>query len=97
MFRRFFAAMTIAGVCALGVPAFAQTDEAKKDTKKAGEATKEAGKDVGKAAKATGKAVKHKVTGKKVTANCNDGTTYTGKTRKGACEGHGGVKSWGKA
>lgn len=31
-----------------------------------------------------------------VTAICKDGTTYTGKTRKGACSKHGGVKSWEK-
>jgi Protein of unknown function (DUF3761) len=30
-----------------------------------------------------------------VTAKCKDGTTYSGESRKGACSGHGGVKSWG--
>jgi hypothetical protein len=32
-----------------------------------------------------------------VTATCKDGTTFSGATRSGACRGHGGVKSWGKA
>jgi len=27
-------------------------------------------------------------------ATCKDGTKWTGATRKGACTGHGGVKSW---
>jgi len=104
MLKRFLAAAAIAGMCAVGVPTFAQTDEAKQDAKKAGTATKNAGKDVGtagkdvgKAAKAGGKSVKHKVTRTKVAADCNDGTTFTGKTRRGACAGHGGVKAWHKA
>jgi hypothetical protein len=32
-----------------------------------------------------------------VTATCKDGSTFAGKTRSGACRGHGGVKSWGTA
>ena len=31
-----------------------------------------------------------------VTASCKDGTTFSGPTRKGACSGHQGVKTWGK-
>ncbi len=29
-----------------------------------------------------------------ITAACKDGTSFSGDTRKGACAGHGGVKSW---
>jgi len=32
-----------------------------------------------------------------VTATCKDGTPFAGKTRSGACHGHGGVQSWGTA
>lgn len=115
MLKRVLVAAAIAGVCALGVPASAQTDEAKQDGKAAAQAAKdagkavgeagkevgkdagEAGKDAGKTAKAGATTVKHRATGTRVTATCNDGTTYTGKTRKGACSAHGGVKTWGKA
>ncbi|WP_428485235.1 DUF3761 domain-containing protein [Rhodopila sp.] len=30
-----------------------------------------------------------------VTAACKDGSDYSGKSRSGACRGHGGVASWG--
>ena len=30
-----------------------------------------------------------------VTATCNDGTSFSGATRSGACRGHKGVQSWG--
>jgi hypothetical protein len=29
-----------------------------------------------------------------VTATCKDGSSFSGKTRSGACRGHGGVQSW---
>jgi hypothetical protein len=32
-----------------------------------------------------------------VTATCNDGTSYSGASRSGACARHGGVKEWGTA
>lgn len=32
-----------------------------------------------------------------VTASCNDGTSFTGTTKKGACSGHKGVKDWTSA
>jgi hypothetical protein len=105
MVRRFISVAVLAGFCAFSMPAvgFAQTTEAKddlkkagNDVKKAGKATGEAAKDVGKATKKGAKAAKRKVTGKTVAATCNDGTTYTGKTRTGACADHGGVKTWGK-
>jgi hypothetical protein len=32
-----------------------------------------------------------------VAATCNDGTSFTGAKRSGACRGHGGVQSWGAA
>jgi hypothetical protein len=102
--KRFISACIIAGLCAFANPAFAQTT-AKQDTKRAGEAVKDAGKDTGSAAKDLGKAtakatkrtaksVKHHVKGTPYTADCKDGTTYSGKSRRGACSGHGGVKAW---
>jgi hypothetical protein len=30
-----------------------------------------------------------------VTATCKDGTAFSGKSRSGACGGHGGVQTWG--
>lgn len=30
-----------------------------------------------------------------VTAVCKDGTSFSGASKRGACAGHGGVKSWG--
>lgn len=102
--KRFISACMIAGLCACASPTFAQTT-AKQDTKRAGEEAKDAGKDAGsavkdvgkataKATKRTAKSAKHHVKGTPYTADCKDGTTYTGKTRKGACSGHGGVKAW---
>ena len=32
-----------------------------------------------------------------VAATCNDGTTYSGASKKGACSGHKGVKEWDAA
>jgi hypothetical protein len=32
-----------------------------------------------------------------VTATCNDGTSFSGASRSGACARHGGVKEWGTA
>ncbi len=32
-----------------------------------------------------------------VTATCNDGTSFTGTTKQGACSGHKGVKVWADA
>lgn len=32
-----------------------------------------------------------------VTASCNDGTSFTGTTKQGACSGHKGVKEWADA
>jgi hypothetical protein len=29
-----------------------------------------------------------------VTATCKDGSSFSGKTRSGACRGHGGVQTW---
>ena len=105
--KKLMSAFVIAAMCAMGSAAVAQTI-AKTDAKKAGQATKEAGKDTAEAAKdaakATGKATagaakatKRVVTGEKLTATCNDGTTWTGTTKKGACSKHKGVKSWNKA
>ena len=30
-----------------------------------------------------------------VTATCKDGTSFSGTSKNGACQGHGGVKKWG--
>jgi hypothetical protein len=141
--KRLIVATMLVLLCLLSAPAFAQSDDAKKDGKKVGETATQAGKevgqagkevgkkagetgkDVGKAGKKVGKAsgdaakdvgkksgsvaktvgkktksgaktVKRKVTGGTLRATCNDGTTYTGKTRDGACADHRGVKSWVK-
>ncbi len=32
-----------------------------------------------------------------VTATCKDGTSFSGASKKGACSGHKGVKTWGDA
>lgn len=32
-----------------------------------------------------------------VTATCKDGTPFAGRSRSGACRGHGGVQAWGAA
>jgi hypothetical protein len=61
---------------------------AKKTAKKVGHGTKEAAGDVSKGAQ---KAV-HPKTYK---ANCNDGTTWTGRSKGNACKNHGGVSNWG--
>jgi hypothetical protein len=111
MVRRLFIGAAMAGVLTLGIPtamAFAQTDKAKQEAKQAGKDVKKAGKAAGqaagqaakhvdKAAKHTAKAVTRRVKGTTVTATCNDGTTFKGTSRRGACAGHRGVKSWGKA
>ena len=39
-------------------------------------------------------AIKAPATARTASATCNDGSSYMGKSRKGACTGHGGVKSW---
>ena len=59
----------------------------KKTAKKVGHGTKEAAGDVSKGAQ---KAV-HPHTYK---ANCNDGTTWTGRSKGSACKDHGGVANW---
>jgi len=79
--KRLITAFIIAATCATGGAAFAQTSTSKPATPKTEQTTK---------------AAKGK-TAATVTAVCKDGTTYTGKTRKGACSKHGGVKSWEKA
>lgn len=37
------------------------------------------------------------VTDSAVSASCKDGTSWTGKSRRGACRGHKGVAGWGEA
>ena len=81
--KQLISAFMIAAVCAVGSAAVAQTTTTKQEAKKSGQATKAAPKT------ATATAT--------VTATCKDGTTYSGKTKKGACSKHGGVKSWDKA
>ena len=80
--KKLISAFMIAAVCAVGSAAVAQTTTTtKQEAKKSGTATKA----TPKTAAAT------------VTATCKDGTTYSGKSKKGACSKHGGVKSWDKA
>ena len=59
----------------------------KKTAKKVGHGTKEAAGDVSKGAQKT----VHPHTYK---ANCNDGTTWTGRSKGSACKDHGGVANW---
>ena len=47
--------------------------------------------------KSDGKAVKgakRAAAAKSISATCNDGSSYMGATRSGACSRHGGVKGW---
>ena len=72
-----------------------ETGAAAKDVgKDVGEGAKDVGKDVATTTKSTAKKVKNRVLGKKESATCNDGSTWTGKSRDSACGDHGGVKSW---
>jgi hypothetical protein len=80
--KRLITAFVVAAMCATGSAAFAQTSKSKPATTPKTEQTKKEDKSKTPAT---------------VTAVCKDGTTYTGKTRKGACAKHGGVKSWEKA
>jgi len=79
--RNFVSALVIATMCASGGAAFAQTQSSKPAAAKSSQSAKKASKSDAEMT---------------VTATCKDGTTYTGKTKKGACAGHGGVKSWEK-
>ena len=60
---------------------------AKKAAKKAKHGAGEAAGDVGEGVKKT----VHPTTYK---ANCNDGTTWTGRSKGNACKNHGGVSNW---
>ena len=60
---------------------------AKKTTHKVSHGVSEAAGDVSKTAHKT----MHPRTYK---ANCNDGTTWTGRTKGNACKDHGGVSNW---
>ena len=60
---------------------------AKKTTRKAAHGVSEASGDVSKTAHKT-------VHPRTYKANCNDGTTWTGRTKSSACKDHGGVSNW---
>jgi hypothetical protein len=95
MRRVLMATALTAGLCLAG-PVSAQ-EAAKEGTKEGAKKAGEAGKSVGEAGKTFGKAVgTGAVTGTTYKATCNDGTSYSGKTKDGACKDHGGVKSWDK-
>ncbi len=75
--------------------------DVKQDMKDAGKASKDAAKDTAKAAKDAAKTTKHSAKAAKKSAKsrryaarCNDGTAYAGRTKKGACAAHGGVREW---
>ncbi|MFL5612053.1 MAG: hypothetical protein ACJ796_00125 [Gemmatimonadaceae bacterium] len=59
----------------------------KKTAKKAAHGVNEAAGDVSKTAHKT-------VHPRTYKANCNDGTTWTGRTKSSACKDHGGVSNW---
>ncbi len=106
MIRRWMVACAVFAILGFGASVLAasvQAEQAKQEIKKAGKHIKKAGKETGEAveetgeaAKSTAKAAKHKVTRSTVEAVCKDGTTYTGKTRSGACARHGGMQAWTK-
>ena len=60
---------------------------AKKTTHKVAHGVSEAAGDVSKTAHKT-------VHPRTYKANCNDGTTWTGRTKSSACKDHGGVSNW---
>lgn len=96
LIRRLLTASCMAGVIALTVPAFVApvAAQAKKTTKKAGGS---AAKDTAKAGKETAAAALPSDAPKDATGQCKDGTYTTAKTPKGACSGHGGVKTFATA
>jgi len=59
----------------------------KKTAKKVSHGVSETAGDVSKTAKKT-------VHPRTYKANCNDGTTWTGRTKSSACKDHGGVSNW---
>ena len=65
-------------------------------TTTAAKATAGAAKDTAKATDSGVKKAGHAVAGTTYKATCNDGTTYSGATKDGACAKNGGVKSWDK-
>ena len=80
-----------------------------KGAKTAGHNVSEAAGDVGHGVKKTAKKAKHgageaagdvskgaqrAVHPRTYKANCNDGTTWTGRTKSNACKDHGGVSNW---
>src|SRR5262245_33441140 len=75
----------------------AQTDSAKTMATQAGSKAKDAGKDAKDAGEAAKEAVLPADAPKDATGQCTDGTYTTAKTRKGACSGHGGVKTFATA
>jgi hypothetical protein len=76
------------------------TAEAAKETgkgtkqvaKKTGQVTKDAAKEAGEGTKKAAKRAKRKMTPDTTSAQCNDGTVQTGKTKTTACANHGGVR-----
>ena len=107
--QRWLSTVLTAGVLAIALPTLtmpplgAQGD-AKKTAEKAGQEVKGAAKQTGKAAKDAGKATKQAVESvlpndapKDATGQCTDGTYTTAASRKGACSGHGGVKTFATA
>ena len=64
--------------------------------KEAGKETAKGAKEAGKATEAGAKKAADAVTDTTYKATCNDGTTYSGKTKEGACAKNGGVKAWDK-
>ncbi len=105
LMKRFGVGCAFAALLAFATPApavYAQDrGGAKQDMKDAGKHVKKAAKKTGHAAKHAAKATKRSAKsakraakGHRVTATCSDGTTYSGRTRSGACAGHGGVREW---
>jgi hypothetical protein len=70
-------------------------DEVKRTPKNVEKGAKAAGHNVHEAAGDVSKGTQKAVHPKTYKANCADGTTWTGRTKKNACKDHGGVSNWG--
>ena len=108
--RQWLSTVLTAGVLTIALTAStiptlaAQGGDAKKTAQKAGQEAKGATKQAGQAAKDAGKATKQAAESvlpndapKDATGQCTDGTYTTAASRRGACSGHGGVKTFATA
>lgn len=69
-------------------------DEAQRTPKNVGKAAAKVGHGTKEAAEDASEDTKKTVAPKKYHAACKDGSTWSGRTKKGACRKHGGVANW---